>query len=158
MDVLKEKYGTVVPNDGVSLAKELGVTDIWHAGNFMFGAKLWGVEVDIATEPVGEEAEEIRILSVRMEDAALQREDIYRNKIDITYRMTRGKESAESFISLPVSPERYGELAAGLVEGSEAWNSVCGALKQIAFLQGYKLGTWSVELKIETKGEDTDYD
>jgi len=49
MEVLKEKYGITVPNDGVSLARELGVTDLWHAGNFMFGAKLWGVEVDIAT-------------------------------------------------------------------------------------------------------------
>jgi len=158
MDVLKEKYGKVVPNDGVSLGKELGVTDIWHAGNFQFGAKLWGVEVDIATEPVDEEAEEIRILSVRMEESALQREGIYRHKIGITYRMNRGSEAAESFINLPVSAERYAELAQGLRPDSKAWRAVQGALKQIAYLQGYKLGSWSIELQIETGGEGADND
>ena len=154
MEVLKEKYGAVVPNDGVSLARELGVTDLWHAGNFQFGAKLWGVEVDIATEPVGEEAAEIRILSVRMEDAALQREGIYRHKIDITYRMIRGTETAEAFISLPVSPERYAELAQGLKPDSEAWRTVQGALQNLTVLQNYdELGTWSIELEVKTEDD-----
>ena len=156
MDVLKEKYGKVVPNDGVSLRKELGVTDIWHAGNFFFGAKLWGVEVDIATEPVDEEANEIRILSVRMSDKDLYKQGVY-TKLGITYHMHRKKETAESFINLPISVERYKELLQGLTPNSEVWNSVNDALKQLTYLQGYdELGSWSVELKVETDGEDGD--
>jgi hypothetical protein len=158
MDILKEKYGAVVPNDGVSLTRELGVTDLWHAGKFQFGAKLWGVEVDIATEPVGEEAEEIRILSVRMSDKDLYKQGIY-TKIGITYRMQRGNETAESFINLPVSRERYMELAQGLKPDSEAWRSIQEALQALTVLQNYdELGSWSIELKIETDGEVADDD
>jgi len=159
MDVLQEKYGTVVKNDGVSLANALGVTDLWHAGNFMFGARLWGVEVDIATEPVGEEAEEIRVLSVRIEDAALQREGIYRRKIGITYRMVLGPETAESYIELPISHERYTELTLGLRPESKAWQSIYDTLKALTVLQGYEaLGSWSVELTVKTAGGKDDDD
>jgi len=103
---------------------------------------------------VGEEAEEIHILSVRMEDASLQREGIYRYTIGITYRMIRGTETAEAFISLPVSPERYAELAQGLKLGSEAWRTVQGALQNLTVLQNYdELGTWSIELEIQTEDD-----
>jgi hypothetical protein len=72
-------------------------------------------------------------------------------KIEITYKMNKGKhERAESFIELPVSEERYEELAKGLTDGSKAWNEVRAALKTIARLQGYTLGAWSVNLEIQT--------
>ena len=150
MEVLKEKVGKVVPNDGLSLARELGVTDVWHAGNFQFGARLWGVEVDIATEPVGEEAEEIRVLSVRMSDKDLHRQGIY-TKVGITYHMHKKSESAETFIELPISTKRYKELLEGLTPKSRVWNTVNDVLKQLTYLQGYDgLGSWSIELTVKT--------
>jgi len=59
MEVLKEKAGTVVANDGIALANMLGVTDLRHEGNFMFSAKLWGVEADIATDAYNERSREV---------------------------------------------------------------------------------------------------
>ena len=43
MEILKEKYGIIVPNDGVSLANELGATELRHEGNFEFTANLGGL-------------------------------------------------------------------------------------------------------------------
>jgi hypothetical protein len=71
-------------------------------------------------------------------------------KLHIDYRMLRGKhESAESCIDLPISAERYAELAKGLTPDSAAWKGVQSALETLAFLQGYTLGAWSVDLEIE---------
>ena len=138
MDVLKDKIGTVVPNDGVSLAKELGVTHMWHAGNFRFGAKLWGVEVDIVTEPVDEDAREIKVLSIRMEEKHLQKAGVWRRKVGFYYHMERGSEVAENYCELPVSVERYLELLSDAEkEGSEAYNDVKSALETLTKLQGY---------------------
>ena len=123
----------------------------------MFGAKLWGVEIDIATEPVDEDAREIRILSVRMGDASLQKAGIYRSRVGFTYHMKRGRETAESYIALPVSAERFLELRSGAAdENSEAYKEVQGALTNLAKLQGYdKLLGFHVEFK---DGEEADDD
>jgi hypothetical protein len=71
-------------------------------------------------------------------------------KLQITYKMLRGEhEVAETCIDLPISEERYAELAQGVSEKSKAWNEVRNALVTLTFLQGYdKLGAWSIELEI----------
>lgn len=74
-------------------------------------------------------------------------------KVHITYKMIRGandNEVAETCIDLPISQERYDELAAGLRSDSEVWNSVRDALLTLTYLQGYsKLGAWSIEFEID---------
>ena len=156
MEVLKDKVGTVVANDGLGLAVALGVTDIWHAGNFKFGAKLWGVEVDIITEPVDTDARELRVISVRMEDKVLQKEGIYRNKVGFYYRMVKGRSSAESYIELPVSEARYKELFFGMADtDSKVYDDVRSVLKNLVKLQGYdKLIGFDPEFTIETREDE----
>jgi hypothetical protein len=63
--------------------------------------------------------------------------------------MERGDVAAESAITLPISEERYEELKAGITPNNRAWNDIADALKTIASLQGYRLGSWSIEIKIE---------
>ena len=110
----------------------------------------------LGLKSVGEEAEEIRVLSVRMSDKDLYKQGIY-TKVGITYHMHRKRETAESYIDLPISQARYMELLEGLTPNSTVWNSVNDALKQLTYLQGYEqLGSWSIELKVETDGEDAD--
>lgn len=74
-------------------------------------------------------------------------------KVHITYKMIRGKsdnEIAETCVDLPISQERYDELAAGLRGDSEVWSSVRDALLTLTYLQGYnKLGAWSIEIEID---------
>ena len=155
MEVLEDKIGKVVVNNGVSLARELDVTDLKHVGNFQFSAKLWGVEVDIVTEPVDEDATEIRILSVRMEEKHLQKAGIYRNKVGVCYHMQKGGTVAESYIEIPVSAKRYEEITQGLQPKSKVWQSIVSTLKQLTYLQGYdRLGSWSVELTVMPEEDD----
>jgi hypothetical protein len=153
MEILKDMVGKVVANDVFALAETLGVTHLWHAGYFKFGARYKGVEVDIVTTPVGEEAEKLRVVSVRASDGDFQSDDI--TKIGITYHMVRGRETAETYIELPISQKRYKELAQGLQPNSKAWQSIADALKELTFLQGYdELGSWSVELTIKAEGDE----
>jgi hypothetical protein len=74
-------------------------------------------------------------------------------KVHITYKMIRGandNEVAETCVDLPISQERYDELAAGLRSDSEAWSLVRDALLTLTYLQAYsKLGAWSIELEID---------
>ena len=74
-------------------------------------------------------------------------------KVHITYKMIRGandNEVAETCVDLPISQERYDELAEGINGESEVWNSVRDALLTLTYLQGYKkLGAWSIELEID---------
>ena len=72
-------------------------------------------------------------------------------KVHITYKMIRGaNEVAETCVDLPISQERYDELAEGLNGGREVWRTVREALLSLTYLQGYnKLGAWSIELEIE---------
>ena len=80
------------------------------------------------------------------------KKDIIR-KVHITYKMIRGandNEVAETCIDLPISQERYDELAAGINAASEEWRAVREALLNLTYLQGYnKLGAWSIELEID---------
>ena len=74
-------------------------------------------------------------------------------KVHITYKMIReanDNEVAETCVDLPISQERYDELAEGLNGDSEVWRSVRDALLNLTYLQGYnKLGAWSIELEID---------
>jgi hypothetical protein len=71
-------------------------------------------------------------------------------KVNITYKMLRGKEVAETVVSLPVSESRYAELLAGVKPESKTWNEIRGALERLTYLQGYtSLGAWSIELTTE---------
>ena len=78
-------------------------------------------------------------------------------KVHITYKMIRGandNEVAETCVDLPISQERYDELAdwvSVFCNGeSEAWRTVREALLSLTYLQGYnKLGAWSIELEID---------
>jgi len=71
-------------------------------------------------------------------------------KVLITYRMMRGNETAETCIDMPISVERYNELAAGCTPENKAWYEIREALVALTRLQGYEeLGSWSIELEIE---------
>lgn len=71
-------------------------------------------------------------------------------KVLITYRMIRGSETAETCIDMPISVERYNELAAGCTPENKAWHEIRKALVTLTNLQGYeKLGAWSIDLTIE---------
>jgi len=159
MEVLKEMVGTVVANDGASLKKALGVTQLQHIGNFLFSARLWGVEVDIVTEPVDEDAREIRVLSVRVDEAGLEREGIYRNKVGFCYHMQKGRVTAESYVELPVSAKVYAEFRTRTVEPeSETHRAVAAILRNLTKLQGYdKLLGFDADFSAEEReGEDDD--
>jgi len=147
MDELKHKIGTVVKNDGKDLARALGIYDagsVRHTGNFCFEASYSGIAITITTEPQDDEYELIKITDIRIHPNQVR-------KAAITYRMIRGHETAESFIDLPISQARYEQLAKGITARNEVWHEVRDALERLAFLQGYEeLGSWSVELKIET--------
>ena len=72
-------------------------------------------------------------------------------KAGITYHMIRGRETAETYIDLPISQVRYERLTKGLQPDNTVWKEVRDALEQLTFLQGYdELGAWSIELKVET--------
>ena len=146
MELLKDKIGTIVKNDGEQLGRELGVEDLIHTGNFCFEATLDGTGVVIMTEPQDEDSEYIMITDIRIHPDAVR-------KVGITYKMIRGandNEVAETFIELPISQKRYEELAQGLQPDNKVWFEVRDSLERLTFLQGYtKLGYWNAELKIE---------
>ncbi len=66
---LSEHVGKSVKNDGKELAKVLGVTELRHTGNYQFTASFGGKKVNIATEPLDDNEDRIRILSVRVADS-----------------------------------------------------------------------------------------
>ena len=69
-------------------------------------------------------------------------------RLKVIYKMKKKDVMAEAFIDLPISQNRYEELAKG-IDGNKAWLSVQQALLQLTYLQGYdELGAWKVELKI----------
>ena len=71
-------------------------------------------------------------------------------KVLITYHMIRGNESAETCIDMPISVERYHELAQGCTAESKAWHEIRDALLILTKLQGYdELGSWRIEFTIE---------
>jgi len=69
-------------------------------------------------------------------------------KLNVTYRIERGNESAEVVIALPISEERYVQLAQGLAPDNAVWEEVRTALNAIATLQGYRLGAWGIDIEI----------
>jgi hypothetical protein len=139
--------------------RELGVTSLHATANFGFTAKLWGVEVEIDTEPTNEDETEIRILAVRMSDKALQRAGIWSRKVGFCYHMQRGEnETGEQYCELPVSVERFVELMSDAeIEGTAAYNDVKSALTNLTKLQGYdRLLGFKLELPKETDEGDDD--
>ena len=73
-------------------------------------------------------------------------------KLKINYKMKRENAVSEASIELPVSQERYEELAKGIDTNNKVWLSIQQALLQLIYLQGYdELGAWSTELKIYTE-------
>jgi hypothetical protein len=56
--------------------------------------------------------------------------------------MLKDGDEAERQFALPISAERYAELASGLMPTNKAWLEIQGALETLTHLQGYdKLGT-----------------
>lgn len=159
MDVLKEKYGTIVANDGNGLVRELGVTNLYATAHFGFTAKLWGVEVKIDTEPANEKETEIRILKVWMSEKNLQKIGLWSRKVGLIYHMQKGQnETGEQYCELPVSVERYIELMSDAeTEGTAAYNDVWSALETLTKLQGYnRLLGFQLEKPKETNEGDAD--
>lgn len=143
MDELKGKIGMVVKNDGEGLREALETSNLRHTGNYKFEARYCGTSIIISTEPQDDEGDYIKITNIRIHPDAVR-------KAGITYHMIRGKETAESFIDLPISQARYEELLTGLQPENTVWQEVRDALKRLAWLQGYdELGSWSIELTIE---------
>lgn len=66
MEIMKEKIGTVVTNDGKGLSIALELTELRHTGNFNFEGKHNGTTINIATEPTDEDGDFIRITGIRV--------------------------------------------------------------------------------------------
>ena len=146
MDELKNKIGTTVKNDGKELTAALGVRELHHTGNFCFEASYGGMSIAITTEPQDDDGEFIKVTDIRIHPDVIRR-------LGITYHMIRGKETAETYIELPISQKRYDELKQGLQPDNKVWHEVRDALANLTFLQGYdELGEWSLELEL------SDYD
>jgi len=73
--------------------------------------------------------------------------------INVNYEVKKDGKSERRHFKLPVSKERYIELANGLTPDSKAWYEVRGALTTLARLQNGELGSWGVELLIETEDD-----
>lgn len=69
--------------------------------------------------------------------------------VHVRYKMVRGindNEVEETCVDLPLSQDKYNELADGL-ENNEVWKSVRDTLLNLTYLQGYnKLGEWCIYL------------
>lgn len=159
MEILKEKYGTIVANDGKGLVRELGVTNLYATAHFGFTAKLWGIEVEISTEPTNEDETEIRILGVWMSEKNLQNAGLWSRKVGFIYHMQKGEhETGEQYCELPVSVERYVELMSyAETEGTDAYNDVRSALEILTKLQGYdRLLGFHLEQPRQTEEGDND--
>lgn len=72
--------------------------------------------------------------------------------VKFTYEVKREEGTKGMKFSLPVSKERYAELATGPRPESKAWTEARDALSTLAGLSGGTLGAWSIELKIENIG------
>lgn len=145
MEIMKNKIGVIVTNDGRDLADTLDLKKLHHMGNYIFEGNYRGLTLIITTEPQDEDGELIKVTDIRIDRHAI-------HKVCITYHMIRGRETAETCIDLPISAERYEELAKGLTEQGKVWRSIQESLKQLTFLQGYnELGSWSAELTIITE-------
>jgi hypothetical protein len=69
--------------------------------------------------------------------------------IKVNYEMKNGSEVVKRTFSLPISKQRYDQLASGLRPYNLAWHEVKEALMILVRLQGFtELGGWGVELKI----------
>ena len=73
--------------------------------------------------------------------------------VKATYEMQRSGEVVKRQLTLPISEERYAELASGLTPDNKAWHEVRDALATLARLQGGELGGWGIEQKIQTEDD-----
>jgi len=144
MEKLKRHIGTVIANNGRDIIDTFKIGKISHVGNFTFEGEYDGDKVIIKTEPQDDDCDFIKIVDVWVDEST---ETV--RKVGITYRMIRKNETAETFINMPISKERYKELAAGCTPENKAWHEIRHALVTLTRLQGYdELGTWSIELTI----------
>jgi hypothetical protein len=143
MNIAKH-IGTVIANNGRDITDLFKIGKIQHIGDFIFSAEYDGETVIIKTEPTDDSEEFIRITGVTVDEStAMVR------KVGITYHMIRGNETAETFINMPISKERYMELASGCTPENRCWHEIREALANLTRLQGYdELGSWSIELTI----------
>ncbi len=147
MEIKTEMNGTVVKNHTDELSKTLGMSGMKHEGNYVFTGNFNGAAATVYTEPADETEEKIRILSVDIKGDGERRTV---TKVLITYHMIRKNETAETCIDMPISVDRYKELAAGCTSDNKCWHEIRGALMSLTRLQGYdELGSWSLELAIE---------
>lgn len=73
-------------------------------------------------------------------------------KVGFVYHMVKGNTTCESYIELPVSEERFGELYFYISDTeSECYNEIRSALRNIAKLQGYRLTNFIPEFTIERR-------
>jgi len=73
--------------------------------------------------------------------------------VKTTYEMLRGGEIVKRQLTLPISAERYAELASGLAPDNKAWHEVRDALATLARLQSGELGGWDIELIIQAEDD-----
>ena len=143
MEKLARHIGAVIANNGRDIVDTFKIGKLKHIGNFIFEGEYGGETVIITTKPQDDDGEFIEITDVRVDTRTVR-------KVFITYRMIRGNETAETCIDMPISVERYNELAAGCTPENKAWHEIREALVTLTRLQGYdELGTWNIELTIK---------
>ena len=149
MQKLKKHKGAVIANNGRDIVDTFKIGKINHTGNFIFEGEYDGERIIIKTEPQDDECEFIKITDIIVDESASTV-----RKVGITYRMIRGTEVAETFMNVPISKQRYKELAAGCTPENKAWHEIREALVALTKLQGYnELGSWSIKLKIQTEDD-----
>lgn len=73
--------------------------------------------------------------------------------VKVNYEFKKDGKSERQHFKLPVSKERYMELANGITPDSKAWHEVRDALIALARLQNGELGSWGVELQIKMEDD-----
>lgn len=143
MNIAKH-IGKMIANNGRDITDLFKIGKIQHIGNFVFSAEYDGDTVIIKTQPTDESEEFMRITDITVDES---KRTVC--KVGITYHMIRGNETAETFIDMPISKERYKELQTGCTPKNKCWHEIRKALSILTKLQGYdELGSWSIELTI----------
>jgi hypothetical protein len=157
--ILEELTGKTVKNHTKDIGELVGAPDLKHDKDFIFYGKRDGKIIMVSAEPTDEDETTVTIGEVR-EAVEGEYRGIYNKlhnddeqtvrKVLITYHMIRGNETAETCIDMPISVERYNELAAGCTPENKCWHEIREALVKLTELQGYdELGSWSIELTID---------
>jgi|GEM_PF-1867784 len=135
MKKLNEKIGLIVKNNAESLRQILGVKSIKSTkDNYEYkGSMGEHLLLIIETEPVGENAKEIRITKITRDDSTF--------KLEIAYEMIKGDEVVKVCLDLPIARHKYDEIEKAFDDKDKTYDEFKTVFEKLVVLQGFdKLG------------------